>query len=40
LEADETIQDDATETLIEEEGEEDTDVSKIIGDDLKDEQET
>jgi uncharacterized protein (TIGR02300 family) len=42
LEVDETIEDDATDPLplIEEEGEEDTDVSEIIGGDLKDEEET
>jgi uncharacterized protein (TIGR02300 family) len=40
LEADETVEDDATDTLIEEEEEEDTDVSEIIGGDLKDEEET
>jgi uncharacterized protein (TIGR02300 family) len=42
LEADNTIEDDATDPLplIEEEGEEDTDVSEIIGGDLKDEEET
>jgi uncharacterized protein (TIGR02300 family) len=39
-EADETIEDDAEDTFIEQEEEEDTDVSEIIGGDIEDEEET
>jgi uncharacterized protein (TIGR02300 family) len=37
---DETIEDDAEDTFIEQEEEEDTDVSEIIGGDIEDEEET
>ena len=40
VEADEAIDDDAEDTFIEEEEEEDTDVSEIIGGDIEDEEET
>lgn len=40
VESDETIDDDAEDTFIEEEEEEDTDVSEIIGGDIEDEEET
>ena len=39
-ETDETIEDDAEDTFIEQEEEEDTDVSEIIGGDIEDEEET
>ena len=40
MEAEEAIEDDAEDTFIEEEEEEDTDVSEIIGGDIEDEEET
>ena len=40
MEADEAIEDDAEGPIIEQEEEEDTDVSEIIGGDIEDEEET